>query len=88
MATPNPLGPSRGLNVVHLFCHPDVEIDASALRSDRRSGRTRRPGRHGGHLGAKADVCFMVIGENLWDVRRFQSQVQSAGFFVAEVTSR
>lgn len=85
MATPTPLGPSRGLNVVHLFCHPDVEIDVSVLRA-----AIDEAAEHGVQvvtaaiLGAKADVCFMAIGENLWDVRRFQSQVQSAGFFVAE----
>ena len=35
-------------------------------------------------LGAKADACFMELGKNLWDVRKFQSKVQSAGFHVAE----
>jgi chlorite dismutase len=35
-------------------------------------------------VGAKADVCFMVLGENLWDLRKFQTKVQSAGFNVAE----
>ena len=32
MSTPTPLGPARGLNVVHLFCHPQGEVDAGALR--------------------------------------------------------
>jgi len=27
-----PLGPVRGLNVVHLFCHPGSTVDAGALR--------------------------------------------------------
>jgi len=35
-------------------------------------------------VGAKADVCFMVLGENLWDLRRFQSKIQSAGLEVTE----
>ena len=35
-------------------------------------------------MGAKADACFMVLGENLWDLRKFQSKIQSAGFKVAE----
>jgi chlorite dismutase len=35
-------------------------------------------------LGAKADTCFMVLGENLWDIRKFQSKVQAAGFTVSE----
>jgi len=35
-------------------------------------------------MGAKADTCFMVLGENLWDLRKFQSKIQAAGFRVAE----
>ena len=35
-------------------------------------------------MGAKADACFMALGENLWDLRRFQSNLQAAGLFVAE----
>ena len=35
-------------------------------------------------MGAKADTCFMVMGEDLWDLRKFQSKIQAAGFKVAE----
>ena len=35
-------------------------------------------------MGAKADTCFMVLGEDLWDLRRFQSKIQGAGLQVAE----
>ena len=35
-------------------------------------------------VGAKADACFMALGENLWDLRRLQSKIQAAGFFVSE----
>jgi peroxiredoxin len=35
-------------------------------------------------LGAKADTCFMVLGEDLWELRRFQSKIQAAGFNVTE----
>jgi chlorite dismutase len=35
-------------------------------------------------VGAKADLCFMVLGEDLWDVRRFQSKVQAAGLMVTD----
>jgi chlorite dismutase len=85
MSTPTPLGPARGLNVVHLFCHPQGEVDAGALR------KAIDEATHAGLqvvtaaiLGAKADACFMVLGENLWDVRKFQSKVQASGFHVAE----
>jgi peroxiredoxin len=85
MSTPPPLGPARGLNVVHLFCQPGREVDAGALR------KAVDEGTQSGLqvitvaiLGAKADLCFMVLGENLWDVRKFQSKVQAAGLRVAE----
>ena len=85
MTTPTPVVPSRGLNVLHLFCHPKGKVDARALRKaiddawiDGVQVVTAAI------LGAKADVCFMVLGENLWDVRKFQSEVQAAGFKVAE----
>ncbi len=35
-------------------------------------------------VGAKADVGFMVLGANLWDIRRFQTEVQGAGLAVGE----
>jgi len=35
-------------------------------------------------MGAKADTCFMVLGEDLWDLRKFQTKIQAAGFKVAE----
>jgi len=85
MSTPVPLGPARGLNVVHLFCHPAGEIDAGALRKaidDASEAGVQIV--TAAILGAKADACFMVLGKNLWDVRKFQSKVQSAGFHVAE----
>jgi chlorite dismutase len=35
-------------------------------------------------IGAKADLCFMVLGQNLWDLRTFQSKIQAAGLLVSE----
>ena len=85
MTTPAPLAPSRGLNVLHLFCHPDGVVNADAVR------QTVDEGTASGLqvvtaaiMGAKADTCFMVLGENLWDLRKFQSRIQAAGFRVAE----
>ena len=85
MTTPAPLAPSRGLNVLHLFCHPDGVVDSNAVR------QTVDEGVANGLqvvtaaiMGAKADTCFMVLGQNLWDLRKFQSRIQAAGFRVAE----
>src|ERR1700722_13024700 len=85
MATPSALGPSRGLNVVHLFCHPEVDIDAGAVR--KAVDEATQQGLQivtAAMIGAKSDVCFIALGKNLWDIRRFQSKIQAAGFLVAE----
>ena len=85
MTSPAPLGPSRGLNVVHLFCHPAGEVDAGAVRKavdDARAAGLQVV--TAAIMGARADTCFMVLGENLWDLRKFQSKIQAAGFLVAE----
>jgi chlorite dismutase len=85
MTNPAPLGPSRGLNVVHLFCHPDGVVDVAAVRAaveDAQGAGLQVV--TAAIMGAKADTCFMVLGENLWDLRKFQSKIQAAGFKVAE----
>jgi chlorite dismutase len=85
MTTPSPLTASRGLNVVHLFCHPDRDVDVGSLRKAVEDATNE--GLQvvtAAIVGAKADLCFMVLGENLWDLRKFQSKVQAAGFKVAE----
>ncbi len=85
MASPEPLTPSRGLNVVHLFCHPDGDVDAAAVRSavDEALAKGLQVVSVA-IVGAKADLAFMVLGEDLWDLRRFQSQIQAAGLLVSE----
>jgi hydrogen peroxide-dependent heme synthase len=85
MTSPSPLGPARGLNVLHLFCHPERELDAGAVR--KAVDDATQSGLQvitAAIVGAKADACFVVLGENLWDLRRFQSKIQLAGFRVAE----
>ena len=83
--TPEPLALSRGLNVLHLFCHPGADVDAGGLRKSIDVARA-----NGlqvvsvAIMGAKADVCFMILGEDLWALRQLQSKIQAAGFLVAE----
>jgi peroxiredoxin len=85
MNAPEPLGPSTGLNVVHLFCHPDGEVDVAAVhRAVEESQVKGLQVVSVAIIGAKADLCFMVLGEDLWDLRRFQSKIQSAGLLVSE----
>ena len=85
MTPTTPVAPSRGLNVVHLFCHPDGPVDAGAVRKavDEAVAKGLQVVT-AAIIGAKADTCFMVLGEDLWDLRRFQSKIQAAGFQVAE----
>jgi len=83
--TPEPLAPARGLNVLHLFCHSDADVDAGAVRKavdDARDSGLQVVSV--AIMGAKADVCFMILGEDLWTLRQFQSHIQAAGFLVSE----
>jgi chlorite dismutase len=85
MASPDPVVASRGLNVVHLFCHVVGDVDAGAVR--KAVDEARAVGLQvvtAAILGSKADTCFMVLGEDLWELRRFQSKIQGAGLHVAE----
>jgi peroxiredoxin len=85
MSTPEPLGPSRGLNVLHLFCHADAEVDEGAVCKvveESRSADLQVV--TAAIMGAKADICFMVLGINLWDRRTFPSKIQAAGLLVSE----
>jgi chlorite dismutase len=79
------LGPSTGLNVIHLFCHPGAAVDragiATAVSAAEAKGVQVVPV---AIIGAKADLCFLVLGPNLWDLRTFQTSIQAAGLVVAE----
>ena len=85
MTNPEPLTPTRGLNVLHLFCRVEGEIDraglAAAIENSRAKGLQVVTA---AILGAKADVAFMILGENLWDLRLLQSYVQASGLVVVE----
>jgi peroxiredoxin len=85
MSTPEPLVPSRGLNVVHLFCHADGEVDQGAVR--KAVEESRAAGLQvvsAAIVGAKADLCLMVLGTDLWELRTFQSKIQASGLLVSE----
>ena len=81
----HPLARRAGSTWCTSFATPNVEIDAGALR--KAIDDATQQGLQivtAAILGAKADICFMALGKNLWDIRHFQSKVQAAGFFVAE----
>jgi peroxiredoxin len=79
----NPLAPSTGRAVLHLFCTIGPTLDREAVV------RAVKDARAGGDqvvtvavLGHKADVGFMVIGDDLWRLRDAQTALASAGLDV------
>ncbi len=74
------LGPSRGLNVLHLFCSTTPLVARESVRivvdEAMESGLQIVPV---AILGAKADLCFMALGRDVWELRGFQTMIQTAG---------
>lgn len=81
----DPLVPSVGLGVLHLFCVVGPGADRGALASAVAEAQADDvqvvPV---AVLGHKADVALMVLGQDLWRLRRFQSAVAAAGFTVVD----
>ena len=80
-----PLTPSRGLNVLHLFCHVEHPVERAVVHQA--MDEALSVGLQvvtAAIMGAKADLCFMVLGEDLWELRKFQSKIQAAGLVVSE----
>ncbi len=80
----DPLQPSVGWAVLHLFCRApgpgrgDVDVQA-VLAADEVARKQGNQVVAAAILGHKADVGFVVLGPDLWDLRRFQTAVQQAG---------
>jgi peroxiredoxin len=78
-----PLSPSTGRAVLHLFCRVGPALDSEAVV------RATKDARSGGDqlvtvalLGHKADLGFMVIGDDLWRLREIQTALAAAGLDV------
>ena len=75
-----PLTPSTGWGVLHLFCRPTPFIDPEAITAAVKSCQADD---HQvitvGILGHKADLGFMALGPDLWRLRRLQSDLTAAG---------
>lgn len=75
-----PLSPSVGLGVLHLFC----KVGADVVRDDV-AAAVQKLTADGGQvvpvamLGHKADLAFMALADDLWKLRRFQTGVQASG---------
>ena len=80
-----PLSPQVGWGVLHLFCKPTPSTDAqavvAAVKAAEGAGDQVVPV---ALLGHKADLAFMVLGDELWRQRRFQTDLQAAGLEVVD----
>ncbi len=75
-----PLTPTVGWNVLHLFCKLTATSDGQAVIS---AVKEAADGDHSvvsfAVLGHKADLGFLALGPDVWHLRRFQSALQRAG---------
>jgi chlorite dismutase len=82
---PEPLVPSVGLGVVHLFFRPgtgaEQEAIAAAVKAAESDGVQVVPV---AVLGHKADLCIMAVGEDLWRLRRLQTELVAAGLALVD----
>ncbi len=75
-----PLGPSEGLGVLHLFCGVGPATEAEAVRTAVKAAEEA-----GVQvltvavLGHKADVGVMALGPDLWRLRALQTDLVAAG---------
>ena len=77
------LEPSTGLGVLHLFCRAPSGADIDAVvEAEAVATKSGDQVVSAAMLGHKADLGFMVLGPDLWRLRRFQSAVQAAGLEV------
>jgi hydrogen peroxide-dependent heme synthase len=76
----DPLSPSTGLGVVHLFCRAVGTVDAAAvLEAEEAARKAGDQVVSAAILGHKADLALMVLGPDLSRLRAFQSKVAAAG---------
>ncbi len=80
-----PMTPSTGWGVLHLFCAMTPEADREAVISAVKAAQADD------HqivtfavLGHKADLGFMALGPDLWRLQAFQTAIQEAGLDLVE----
>lgn len=80
-----PLSPSTGWNVLHLFAKLTTSTDGQAVVTAVKEAATE------GHqvvsfavLGHKADLGFLALGPDMWHLRRFQAALRKAGLDIAQ----
>lgn len=85
MTSAEPVVPSQGWGVLHLFHKLGARADAEAVRVAVKGAEAD------GHqvvpiavLGHKADIGFMAIGPDLWRLRALQRDLAAAGLELAD----
>src|SRR6266508_2338820 len=80
-----PVAPSVGLGVVHLFCkrtdHTAPEDVVSAVKAAETDGLQVVPV---AVLGHKAELAFMALGPDLWRLRDLQTALARAGLDIVD----
>jgi hydrogen peroxide-dependent heme synthase len=80
-----PVSPSVGWGVVHLFCQPGPLLDGEAVRAAvKETVETGHQVVPVAILGHKADLAFMALGPDWRELRRLQSGLQAAGLDVVD----
>ena len=82
---PEPLVPSTGIGVVHLFCTVGEGTDRAAITSAVKAAEADDLQVVSvAVLGHKADVAFMVLGTDVWRLRAFQSAIAASGLEIVD----
>jgi hydrogen peroxide-dependent heme synthase len=80
-----PMSPSEGWGVLHLFCKVRPGADAEAVRT---AVKAATGDDHQvvpvAVLGHKADVGFLALGPDLWRLRQLQTDLVAAGLEVVD----
>jgi chlorite dismutase len=80
-----PMVPSEGWGVLHLFCKAAPGVDAQAVAG---AVKAASEGEHQvvtfAVLGHKADLGFLAIGPDFWRLRALQTDLQGAGLEVVD----
>jgi hydrogen peroxide-dependent heme synthase len=76
-----PLGPAKGWGVIHLFWKVTPSVDREAVTSAVKAlaSEPDYTAISVAVLGHKADMCTLILGPDLWRLRRFQTELAGAG---------
>ncbi len=81
----DPVIPSTGLTVLHLFCHNSEHLDTEAFASGIKAAKAE--GAQvvtASMLGHKCDVAIMALHADMRVLRRLQTRIQIAGLTVSD----